>query len=199
MRELKCFLVDDEKDAIERLSLLLGKLEGIAISGMDTDPETAVESILQKQPDLIFVDVEMPGLSGFELVKTLRKEGFHPGFIFVTGYNQYAIKAIRTEAFDFLVKPVDIDELKESIQRFRESFHCKSAEKKVVPAVRALFSERELEIIPLLARGKSSLEIAGILNISKNTVDTHRKNILARAGLHKTQELSIYAMENGLF
>lgn len=198
MKEIHCFIVDDEKDAVERMAILLSKFEAVRISGMETDPEQAVIAIIGKNPDLVFADVEMPKLSGFDLVKRIREKGADPGIIFVTGYDQYAIRAIKNEAFDYLVKPVDIDDLKESLDRFQANMKYRKAGEKRKPAGLPDFTERELEIIPLLARGRTSREIADALNISKNTVDTHRKNILSKAGLHKTSELTKYAIESGL-
>ena len=80
----------------------------------------------------MFIDIEMPRINGFEIIKIIRKAGVFPTFIFVTGYNQYAIKAIRNAAFDYLLKPVDIDELKEAIIRFGVSQNEQS--KKFLPS-----------------------------------------------------------------
>lgn len=198
MKNIKCYIVDDEKDAVERLAVLLSKISNIQIMGMNTNPLKAQHEIKEKQPDLVFTDVEMPYLSGFDLVRQLRNDGLNARFIFVTGFDQYAIKAIKSEAFDYLVKPVDIDELKDSIGRYKESLYKTNSDASGNGNIRDLFSDRELEIIPLLAMGKSSRDIAELLNIAKSTVDTHRKNILFKAGLHKAQELTLFAMQNGL-
>jgi len=198
MKELRCFVVDDEKDARERLVILLGKFDFIKIVGFEGDPGQAVTSITEKFPDLVFVDVEMPRMTGFDVIKAVREQGVNPGFIFVTGFNQYAIKAIRNEAFDYILKPVDMDDLSEAIDRFRCKFRDKlpqgSVRRKGLPA----FTERELEIIKLIAACKTSREIAEALHISRLTVETHRKNILDKAGLHKSSELIVFARENGL-
>jgi DNA-binding NarL/FixJ family response regulator len=198
MKELRCFVVDDEKDARERLVILLGKYDFIRIIGFEGEPEQAVVGITEKVPDLVFVDVEMPRMTGFDLIKAVRKRGVNPGFIFVTGFNQYAIKAIRSEAFDFILKPVDMDELAEALDRFRCKFRDKLPQGRVRPEGLPNFTEREREIIRLIAACKSAREIAEALHISKLTVDTHRKNILDKAGLHKTSELILFARENGL-
>ena len=68
---------------------------------------------------LFFTDVEMPRKSGFDVVKEVKEVDIYPTFIFVTGYDQYAIKAIKNAAFDFLLKPVDVDDLNETIVRFK--------------------------------------------------------------------------------
>ena len=199
MIEITCIVLDDEKEARERIVILLSKVDGIKIIGIEGEPEKAIESITSKMPDLVFIDVEMPRLTGFDVVREVRKNNVNPDFIFVTGYNQYAIKAIKKEAFDFLLKPVDIDELNETINRYKSNIYKRFKEKKPKHTeVSSHFSEREIEIIKLIAEYKTSKQIAEKLNISKNTVDTHRKNILEKAGLHKTAELVVFARENGL-
>lgn len=199
MKKLSCFILDDERGPRESMAMLLQKFEDISIIGIEEKPEKAIESIVKKNPDLVFIDVEMPRYSGFEVIKEIRKQDIFPEFVFVTGYNQYAIKAIRSEAFDFLVKPVDIDELSEVIQRYRKKHirknsTCSLGNTSIVDS----FSERELEIISMIIGCKNANEIADALHISKNTVDTHRKNILEKAGLRKTTELIVFAIENGL-
>ncbi|MDA3944259.1 MAG: LytTR family DNA-binding domain-containing protein [Bacteroidetes bacterium] len=111
-------IIDDEPDARERMACLLDKCELINNLECIANPAQAIEKIRQHQPDLLFVDVEMPGMSGFDLVQLIHAEELHPHIVFVTGYSQYAIKAIKAGAYDFILKPVDIDELKETLQRF---------------------------------------------------------------------------------
>jgi len=199
MKTLNCFILDDEKNPRERMAILLGKMENIKIIGIEGEPEPAIENILLKKPDLVFIDVEMPRMTGFDVVKEVHKARSGQDFIFVTGYNQYAIKAIKNEAFDFLVKPVDIDELKETIQRYRQRLLTKPKETAYQdPNILQSFTERELEILKLIGQHKTSQEIADELNLSKHTINTHRKNILEKVGLHKSSELIVFARENGL-
>ena len=199
MKHITCIVLDDEKEARDRLVILLSKVEGIKIIGIEEEPEKAIKSISQKLPDLVFIDVEMPRLTGFDVVKEIRKNNVNPNFIFVTGYNQYAIKAIKKEAFDYLLKPVDIDELNETLNRYKSNLNTRLKENKSKNSeVLMLFSKREIEIIKLLAEYKTSKQIAEKLFISKNTVDTHRKNILEKARLHKTAELIVFAIKNGI-
>ena len=101
MKTLSCIILDDERGPRERLAVLLGKMENVKIVAIEEKPETAIETICNKNPHLVFIDVEMPRFSGFDVVKEVRKSRPGQDFIFVTGYNQYAIKAIKNEAFDF--------------------------------------------------------------------------------------------------
>lgn len=199
MNEIRCIVLDDEKEARDRLVILLGKSKCIKIISIEENPEDAVKTIVEKKPDMVFIDVEMPRMTGFDVVREVREKNVFPDFIFVTGYNQYAIKAIKKDAFDYLLKPVDIDELNECIDRYKKKLLTRIKDNRPMdPNIKCHFSERELEIIKHIALYKTSKEIADELHISKNTVDTHRRNILEKAGLHKTSELIMFAFENGI-
>ena len=199
MRLLNCIILDDEKGPRERLAVLLSKIEFVKIIGIEENPETAIETIIKKKPHIVFIDVEMPRLSGFDVIQEVHNINPNQDFIFVTGYNQYAIKAIKKEAFDFLVKPADIDELKETIERYQKRLLSRLDKTPYHdPEILALLTERELEVLKLIGQHKTAHEIADELNISKHTVDTHRKNILEKTGLHKTSELVVYAREYGI-
>ncbi len=190
MNKLNCILIDDEQEALDRLESLLIKFDFVNILEKIYNPEEAVEKIVVLKPDLVFVDVEMPRKTGFDIIKEIREQNVNPKFIFVTGYNQYAIKAIRAAAFDFLVKPVDIDELKDAINRFYEYEVSSSRNGIPVDLIKKYnLTEREVEIINYLMVGKSSKEIAEELNLSKLTVDAHRKHILEKTKFHSTAEL----------
>ncbi|MCD4665347.1 MAG: response regulator transcription factor [Bacteroidales bacterium] len=199
MKTLTCLLLDDERGPRERLAVLLSKLEDVKVIGIEEKPETAIEAIIKKKPEIVFIDVEMPRMTDFEVVKEVRKARPGQDFIFVTGYNQYAIKAIKNEAFDFLLKPVDIDELKETIERYKERLLTKPKETSCQNSdILKCLTEREMEVLTLIGQHKTAGQIAEELHISKHTVDTHRKNILEKTGLHKTSELVVFARENGL-
>lgn len=189
-KEITCILVDDEENALYRMSRLLKYFDNIKIVSEETNAEKAIKKIVEFYPEIVFLDVEMGGKNGFDIVREVRKKNIFPTFIFVTGYNQYAIKAIKNAAFDYLIKPVDIDELSETIKRF--------VEKETVRFYRELptklkkeyrLTDREIEITQLIIEGKTSKEIAEKLFISKLTVDTHRKNILRKTGAKNFEEL----------
>lgn len=119
LHPIQCIIVDDEPAAISNLKTLIRDYPDIQISDTVENSETAVDIILEKRPDLLFLDIQMPGLSGFEVAKALATAGFQPPIIFVTAYDQFAIEAIRHSAFDFLVKPVTREDLKKAMERYR--------------------------------------------------------------------------------
>lgn len=171
MKKISCILVDDDPLAVDRLENLLLLSQTTTSILKICDPSKATALILAKRPDLVFIDVEMPRISGFDIVIEVRSNLFFPSFIFTTGYNQYAIKALKAEAFDYLLKPIDIDELNETIERYFNKH------KKIHLPENCCLTAREREIIELVAEGQTSREIGEKLNISKHTVDTHRRKI----------------------
>lgn len=187
---IKCIIIDDEIEACDRLQSLLEKIPTISIVAIESKVETGIKKVIEYSPDIVFLDVEMPKENGFEVVKEIRAKNVFPTFIFVSGYNQYAIKAIRNAAFDYLLKPVDIDELNETIVRY-----CNAQKEKleiILPQklkTQYALTDREIEIVKLLMKGKSSGEIGELLFISKNTVDTHRRNILKKTNTTATPNL----------
>jgi two-component system LytT family response regulator len=117
---LQAVIVDDEAKGIEFLRYTLEKhCPEVAVIKTFTAPLEALEEIPELRPDVLFVDVEMPRMNGFELVERLQNKGIKT--IFVTAYNEYALKAFRVAAVDYLLKPIDSDELKEAVQKVLDS------------------------------------------------------------------------------
>jgi two-component system LytT family response regulator len=113
---LKAIIVDDEPDSIKLLQLQLAQhCPGIEIAGTYTSSVKALPAIEKLRPDLLFLDIEMPVMNGFELLEKILYLPFN--VIFITAYNQYALKAFRFNAADYLVKPVDADDLTEAVAK----------------------------------------------------------------------------------
>lgn len=119
-------LVDDEEGARNVLSNLLATYcPQIKIIDKCEDVEQAVISIKKNKPDLVFLDIEMPNYSGYEITSFFEKIDFE--IIFVTAYDHYAVKAFEISALDYILKPIDIDRLKESITKFENRAKNKNA------------------------------------------------------------------------
>lgn len=114
---LKSVIIDDEPKAIKLLTELAKEIPEITITASFTDPVKALLELRNIAHDLLLLDVQMPRMNGFELLRGVRNAGLDPSVIFITAYDQYAIDAIHNEAFDYLLKPVSPDELRESVQR----------------------------------------------------------------------------------
>ena len=116
---LKVVLIDDEERATDALRLMIEKtVPEIKQIFVCNDSRQAAGIIHNVQPGLVFLDIQMPHLNGFELLENLPNKNFK--IIFTTAYNEYAIQAIRFSAFDYLLKPIDSDDLQSSIHRFIE-------------------------------------------------------------------------------
>jgi len=106
---LRVIIVDDELDAIKSIALIINEYcDDVEIIGKSTDIKEARELILNGQPDLVILDVEMPNGNGFDLLETISERNF--SVIFVTAYNNHAIKAFKYSAIDYILKPIDIDD-----------------------------------------------------------------------------------------
>jgi two-component system, LytTR family, response regulator len=113
---LKTLIVDDEPHAVKSIKILLEENNpNVNILGLYTDAREALKYIQKNEIDLLLLDIEMPFMSGFELLNQLKSINFK--VIFITAYDHFAIKAFRFSAFDYLLKPVDENELKNSISK----------------------------------------------------------------------------------
>lgn len=126
---LRGIIIDDEAAAIKTLSLLIKKyIQEVNIIDTAASGKTGILSIEKHQPDIVFLDVSMPDMTGFALLQELRYKDFF--LVFTTAHEKYAIEAIRHHATDYLVKPIDIDELKRTVHSIIEL-----KEKKDSPAI----------------------------------------------------------------
>lgn len=117
-RLLRVVIVDDEILARQRIEDLLAKEENVTVAGMASDGPSAIEAIREQHPDLVFLDVQMPGMDGFEVLKNLR--GPMPQVVFSTAYDEYAIRAFEVEAIDYLLKPYGRQRVEAAVDRVRQ-------------------------------------------------------------------------------
>ncbi len=119
---LSVIIVDDEQLAREELAFLLRDFPELDVVATGSNGLEALDLIEKFEPDIAFLDVQMPGLDGIGLVRRLRakKDGFVPHFIFSTAFEQYAVEAFRLEAMDYLLKPIEKDRLAETISRAQD-------------------------------------------------------------------------------
>jgi two-component system LytT family response regulator len=142
MTKPTALIVDDIKAEAEVLEHLLSLRNDVDIIALETKPEKAIELIIKKNPDLVFMDIEMPNLTGFDVVNQIKENGINPTLIFTTGYNDYAIKAIKHAAFDYLLKPIDIDTLNETLDRYFSTNKINNFDLKVQKLVEKLESRK---------------------------------------------------------
>ena len=115
---IEAVLVDDEAKALQSLSWELTNFsDEIEIVASFTDPIEALGYLDSNRPDCLFLDIEMPAMDGFQFIKNLKNKNFP--VVITTAYNQYAIKALKNEAIDYLLKPIDSDDLKDTISKIK--------------------------------------------------------------------------------
>jgi two-component system LytT family response regulator len=113
---IKAVIIDDEKDGRDSLKKMLERFcENVSVIATADTAESALSVIKELQPDVIFLDIEMPGESGFDMLRKIPQPSFK--IIFVTAHSHYAIKAFKFSAVDYLLKPIDIDDLVESVNK----------------------------------------------------------------------------------
>ena len=129
--DLRAVLVDDEQLARDELGYLLGQVGGVDVVGQAGNGVEALTTIDRLQPDVVFLDIQMPGLSGFEVARRMVQSRAPTHIIFVTAFDQHAIEAFEVNAVDYLLKPVDQARLEVSVERAR----------------RRMVTERPLELV----------------------------------------------------
>lgn len=130
MRQLRTILVDDEPLALSLMKAKLVKFDSIDIIAECKSGREAVEAIIELEPDLVFLDIDMPRVNGFDVIHKTQSE-ITPMVIFATAYEQYALDAFKVNAVDYILKPLDVELLSRAVKRAEERFnqHDKSQEK----------------------------------------------------------------------
>ena len=185
MNKIKTVLIDSDKDALKRLNELLEKFEEIELLKTFEDAKKGLSFILNNELDLVFVQIEMSKLSGLEIAEEIIKRNSKAKIILISDHVHYAIKALKIPVFDYLLKPISIDEIKISLQRFNTRY-------------RVGLNAREVDIIREMSNGLSSQNIGEKLFISRHTVDTYRRSILEKTESQNSAELIKYALKSGL-
>jgi two-component system, LytTR family, response regulator len=148
-KSLRVLVADDEQLARDELCFLLGQAGGIEIVGQASDGVEALRLCGDLEPDLLFLDVQMPGLTGFEVARRLIDTDVLPSLVFVTAFDQYAIEAFSVNAVNYLLKPVDSLRLEQTLERARRRLASEQAAKlpldleRVLDAVQARQGRRD--------------------------------------------------------
>ncbi|MEX6626671.1 LytTR family DNA-binding domain-containing protein [Tenacibaculum pacificus] len=137
---IKAVIVDDEAKAIQGLSWELSNFNNdLEIIQTFTEPEQAIKYINNNSIDCLFLDIEMPTMDGFQLLEKLDKKDF--AIVITTAYNEYAIKAIKNQAIDYLLKPVDSDDLEETLNRVK-NYRIKNKSDKKFEQILSTFNKK---------------------------------------------------------
>ena len=155
MNRKRAIIVDDEALARKALRMVIDGFEEIEIVGECSDGFEAVKTIKEKKPDLVFLDIQMPKLDGFDVLELLGKDA--PFIVFVTAYDEYALQAFEAHALDYLLKPVKPERMAKTLDRVKERFPGKSRQ-----AVDKLLQQHRLKDVPhkrILVRDQGNIYI----------------------------------------
>ncbi len=209
LNEIKIILVDDHKLLRDGLRNIIEQRSNMHIIGEASDGREAIKICVKLQPNVVVMDVAMPGLNGIEAAKQIHRTqpeikiiglSMHSGKQFIQGM-------FKAGAFGYLLKDGDSDELITAISTVMENKKYLSKDinqeyltllKNGITLEKAPLSSREKEVLQLIAEGKSSKEIGGVLFLSPKTIDVHRNNIMKKIDLHTIPELTKYAIQKGL-
>lgn len=208
---IKVFVADDHKLFRDGLISLLKKSKEINIIGEASSGQETLDKILELKPDIALIDITMPELNGIEVIKRLKKIipklkilviSMHadPFFVinsFKAGANGYMLKEDSFESLIDAIKEIMrgekfISKSLEDMHIFEKIYTIREEEQQIDK----ILSPREIEILQLIAEGYTSQKIAETLCISVRTVDTHRKKIMAKLGIHNTAGLVKYAIKH---
>lgn len=145
MRNLKVLIVDDERSARELIINLLEDVEGIDIAGEAESVETAIKEVLRVNPDVILLDIQMPRQDGFILIEQLQLNDIRPEIIFITAFEKYAIRAIKSAAFDYLLKPVKKKELVISLNKLAKKVESSNVKDQFDQLIYQLSDQKKLK------------------------------------------------------
>jgi len=150
---LHAILIDDESKALESLLWELSKFKNdISVLDTFTNPNEAIEFIKHNQVDCVFLDIEMPTMDGFQFLNHLGDEDI--AVVFTTAYNEYALKALKNEALDYLLKPIDSDDLKQAILKIKKSKNSKSLSADKIEEILSNYNSASSKKIKLNTDGK---------------------------------------------
>ena len=210
---IKILLVDDHKIVRQGVRAYLHTLADIQVIAEADSGSAAIRAVEQYQPDIVLMDLEMPGeLDGIAATRQIRKLRPETQVIVVTSHHQdeYIFPAVRAGAISYLLKDVEPEELASAIRKAAhgEAVLDSRVASRIVQELQGLrkgdvnpfteLSEREFDVLRLIAAGKSNAEIAETLVIGESTVKTHISNILRKLHLEDRTQAAVYAWQEGI-
>jgi two-component system response regulator NreC len=209
----RILLADDHRLLVDGLRPLLESQESVEVVGVAADGMEAVELASKLRPDIIILDISMPRLNGIDAARQILRDMPETKIIMLSMHadRRYIQESLRAGACGYILKESAAGEVINALEVVQkgELFFSQSLRDKVLHEYAELIrvgdgsrssplSPREREVLQLLAEGKSTKDMAGILNVSVKTIESHRKQIMDKLGLHTIAELTKYAIREGL-
>ena len=205
-------VADDHKIVREGLVKLLESRDDFEVIGEASDGEEAVQMVMEKQPDVVLMDIWMPRLSGIDATRRIGKRGSSAKILVLSMHESrtYVEEVLRAGAAGYIVKNSASTDLLHAIDAVRSgaSYLSPAITQQVVDAIArpgdsspsgvSMLTDREREVLQLIAEGLSSKEIANMLGVSLKTVDSHRSNLMEKLDIHKVSGLVRFAIRSGL-
>jgi two-component system, NarL family, response regulator NreC len=214
MEPIRILLADDHNVLRDGMRLLLERQSGFEVVGEAADGRATIALVEEQHPDVVVMDIAMPNLNGIEATRRITDRYPRTGVVILSMHHDesYVIRSLKAGARAYLLKDALKAELITAIQavaRGKSFFSPKISQMLQEDYVEALgrkgaddsydlLTDREHEILQLIAEGKTNKEIANLLNLSLHTVDTHRTHILQKLNLHSVPELILYAVRKGV-
>ncbi|MCH8267684.1 MAG: response regulator transcription factor [Acidobacteria bacterium] len=211
---ISILLADDHRIVRQGLRRILEEHSRMEVVGEASDGREAVQMALDKEPDVIIMDVAMPHLGGMEAIRQISKRLPAAKVLVLSMYSDesYVVQMLEAGAKGYLLKDsadTDLVEAVLAVSNGKSFFspliskilldeYVRQVQEKGISDRYELLTEREREILQLIAEGKTSREIAELLNLSTSTVDTHRGHIMEKLDLHNPYEVVLYAVRKGL-
>ena len=210
MADIRVLIVDDHTVVRDGLQALISAEPGMQVIGSAADGLEAVRMARELEPDVILLDLVMPRMDGVQTTLEIRSENPDARILVLTSFaeNHQVFSAIKAGAMGYLMKDTSSEEL---IQAIRDTYHYRPAmqpkiARKLMQDIQSQdkedtdysLTEREIEILQLVALGKTNQEIADDLVLSERTVRTHITNILAKLGLSNRTQAALYALREGI-
>ena len=214
LNKIGIFLAEDHAVVREGIALILDRVDDMTVVGEAGDGWRTVEEVRRTRPDVVLMDIDMPGLSGIDATRSITESDPEIPVIILTVYarEDLLMRALEAGAKGYVLKVAGVEELMTAIRTVHEGevyIHSPMTTKLVGDYVNRLrggrgedlyekLSARERQVLPMLAEGRTVHEVGDVLHVSPYTVQTYRQRIMQKLGVHSSIELLMYALRKGL-
>ncbi len=200
---IRVLVVDDHRIVLEGLALIIGREQDIKVVGSAATGEEAVAAFARDRPDIVLMDLQLPGISGVEAIREIRRLDPNAHIVVLTMYggDEDIYRALEVGATTYLLKDSLSDDLVHMVREVHAGGRPMPPDVKArldARAARPTLTQREVGVLGLVLEGRRNKEIAASLSISEETVEVHMKNIFAKLGVHDRTAAVYVALRRGI-